>query len=63
MNNSFENVKIEAQKLTLDDRFDELDKRFDELGELIEKAHKEELEYLKLKAENRKRRAEQGLLW
>ena len=44
-------------------RFDEINNRFDELEELIEKAHKEEIEYLKLKAENRKRRQEQGLPW
>ena len=34
-----------------------------ELSELIKKAHASELEYLKLKAENRKRRQEEGLPW
>lgn len=34
-----------------------------ELSEILKKAHKEEIEYLKLKAENRKRRQAEGLPW
>lgn len=53
---SFENVRFEEQMLTVKDSLNEL-------REMLEKTHKLELEYLKLKAENRKERAARGLPW
>lgn len=47
----------------MDKKFNEIITELNELQELLEKAHKEEIEYLKLKAENRKRRQEEGLPW
>lgn len=47
----------------MDKKFNEIMDKLDELQELLEKAHKEEIEYLKLKAENRKRRQAEGLPW
>lgn len=54
--NSFENVSYETKNVSLEETLKET-------KELLNKLHKTELEYYELKAENRKRRAEQGLPW
>lgn len=46
-----------------ENNIDSLIEELNELKEILEKAHKEEVEWYKLKAENRKRRQEEGLPW
>ena len=50
------NYHYEVNTLTLKDSLKEL-------TEMMNKLHKEELEYYKLKKENRERRAAEGLPW